>query len=198
MKSQEQIQPKFFLFENVQGLLPSKWFSDGEKGEIFRDVWEAFSTIEGYVAQPTLIHAYGFGVPQNRPRVMIMGVRETIAHDLGLQVTPFDPTTSATNFRKQLLNNKGLFPSWHGSTAPSVKEAISDLEFDDWTEDEQFHRSPPKSEFQRFMRKQLGKDPMKHKLTDHIVSNHSEKVRTRFQYMIDNQISNKMYTPSKI
>ena len=186
----ERIQPNFFLFENVQGLLPSRWFSDGQRGEIFRDVWEAFSSIEGYVAQPTLIHAYGFGVPQNRPRVMIMGVRKTIADDLGLSITPFDPTASASNFRNQLRNNRGLFPRWEGSTAPSIKDAISDLEYDDWTEDEIYHRFPPKSEFQRLMRKELGRYITKHKLTDHFVSNHSEKVRNRFQYMIDNNIPN--------
>ena len=54
----------------------------GQKGEIFRDVWDAFSNIDGYVAQPTLLHAYGFGVPQNRPRVMIMGVQEEFAERL--------------------------------------------------------------------------------------------------------------------
>ena len=48
----ERIQPRAFLFENVQG--PSKkWRYSGEKGEIFRDVWTAFSSIEGYVTQPT-------------------------------------------------------------------------------------------------------------------------------------------------
>jgi len=186
----ERIQPKAFLFENVQGLLSAKWFNNGESGEIFRDVWKAFSSIEGYVAQPTLIHAYGFGVPQNRPRVMIMGIRESIADELDLNITPFDPSTSASFFRNQLRNNGGLFPTWEGSIAPSVKDAISDLEYDDWTEDEIYHRNPPASKFQRLMRKKLGRNSSKHRLTDHFVSNHSEKVRNRFQYMIDNNISN--------
>ena len=76
IRATENLEPKVFLFENVEGILSGKWTSDGKKGEIFRDVWDAFSSIDGYVAQPTLLHAYGFGVPQNRPRVMIMGVQE--------------------------------------------------------------------------------------------------------------------------
>ena len=69
----KKLQPNVFLFENVVGILSGRWTEDGMPGEIFRDVWEGFSHIEGYVVQPTILHAYGFGVPQNRPRVMIMG-----------------------------------------------------------------------------------------------------------------------------
>ena len=185
----KRIRPKAFLFENVQGLLSSKWNSAGAKGEIFRDVWKSFSSIDGYVAQPTLIHAYCFGVPQNRPRVMIMGLRNDIYRSSGAQLAEFSPL-STSPFQTQLRNNGGLFPDANGSTAPGVKEAIGDLEYDDWTEEEDFHRLHPGSDFQKMMRSQLGPDPTRHPLTDHIVSNHSDKVRDRFQYMIDNQISN--------
>ena len=180
------IQPKVFLFENVQGLLSSKWNSSGTKGEIFRDVWKAFDSIEGYTSQPTLLHAYGFGVPQNRPRVMILGVRNDVLERSGITPVQFDSSKSSTSFLTQLRNNGGLFPKWEGSTAPGVKEAIGDLEYDDWSESEGIHRNPPSSEFQKQMRSGLRNN----ELTDHIVSNHSTKVRDRFQYMIDNQISN--------
>src|SRR3546814_2355441 len=33
-----RLRPRAFLFENVRGLLQSKWTSDGHKGEIWRDV----------------------------------------------------------------------------------------------------------------------------------------------------------------
>ena len=32
----ERIQPKFFLFENVQGLLPARWFNDGNSCKSYR------------------------------------------------------------------------------------------------------------------------------------------------------------------
>ena len=182
----ERVRPRAFLFENVQGLLSSKWNSSGERGEIFRDVWGAFSSIDGYTAQPTLLHAYGFGVPQNRPRVMIMGIRDDVLQRSGIQPSKFDPARKPSSFNAQLRNNGGLFPTWDGSTAPGVREAIGDLEYDDWTEDEGKHRNPAGSEFQVEMRSKLKND----ELTDHIVSNHSTRVRERFQYMIDNSVSN--------
>ena len=193
-----KIQPKAFLFENVQGLLSSKWTKKGVKGEIFRDVWKAFSSIQGYIAQPTLIHAYGFGVPQNRPRVMIMGVRQDILEKTKIVATEFDPTVSSDKFQKQLRNNGGLFPVWRGSTAPTIPDAISDLEYDDWKENETYHRLPPKSDFQKTMRRKLGRDFNKQRLTDHVVSNHSKKVRDRFQYMIDHSITNIRNLPDEM
>ena len=193
----ERIQPRAFLFENVQGLLSSKWNSSGEKGEIFRDVWGAFSSIEGYVAQPTLVHAYCFGVPQNRPRVMIMGIREDIIASSGMEATVFEPTPGKP-LQQVLRNNGGLFPLIEGSTAPGVKEAIGDLEYDDWTEEEDYHRNSPQSDFQRIMRSGLGDDHLRQTLTDHVVSNHSKRVRERFQFMIDNNVSNIRELPEEM
>jgi DNA (cytosine-5)-methyltransferase 1 len=185
-----KIQPNVFLFENVQGLLSSKWTNKGVKGEIFRDVWKAFSSIKGYVAQPTLIHAYGFGVPQNRPRVMIMGIKKEIVNRLNLIPSEFDSTVVSDKFQSQLRNNGGFFPKWSNNAVPSVFDAISDLEYSDWKEEEIYHRLPPNSQYQKMMRSKLGRVFKNQKLTDHIVSNHSEKVKNRFQYMIDNEISN--------
>ena len=107
-----------------------------------------------------------------------------------LVATEFDPTVSSDRFQKQLRNNGGFFPVWKGSTAPTIPEAISDLEYDDWKEDETYHRLPPKSDFQKAMRRKLGRVFKKQKITDHIVSNHSKRVRDRFQYMIDHSITN--------
>ena len=70
------LSPKAFLFENVKGILSGKWTKDGENGEIFWDVWDEFASIEGYTLQPALLKGYGFGVPQNRPRVMILGIKD--------------------------------------------------------------------------------------------------------------------------
>ena len=73
------------------------------RGEIFRDVWASFSGLKGYVAQPTLLHAYGFGVPQNRPRVMIIGVRRELLRGTKKKPAPFDPSNK--NYAAQLRGN---------------------------------------------------------------------------------------------
>jgi DNA (cytosine-5)-methyltransferase 1 len=172
----------------------------GKKGEIFRDVLAEFHAIRGYTAQPTLVHAYGFGVPQNRPRVMIMGVKNSILKKLKLKPTPFIPKilSKGKSYSPELRNNGGFFPTWEGSTAPNLVDVLSDLEFDDWSEDELYHRFPPHTDFQKLMRKELGSDVKKHSLTDHFVSNHSQKIIHRFQYMIDNGISNMRGLPEEM
>ena len=105
----EKLQPTVFLFENVVGILSGRWTEDGMPGEIFRDVWEGFSHIEGYDVQPTILHAYGFGVPQNRPRVMIMGVKKFL---VGETVIEFD----VDRVRKYGgCEQWGLFPTWDES-----------------------------------------------------------------------------------
>ncbi len=73
-----RIRPKIFLFENVRGLLSSRWTNDGEKGEIFRDVLKTFRDIGAYHVRYKLVHAKDYGVPQNRPRVLIVGLRKDI------------------------------------------------------------------------------------------------------------------------
>ncbi|EAW41501.1 putative cytosine-specific methyltransferase [marine gamma proteobacterium HTCC2080] len=71
----EFFRPKIFLFENVKGLLSSKWTDEGAKGEIWQDVWNRFNAIEGYTIHWQLVSAKDYGVPQNRPRVLLVGIR---------------------------------------------------------------------------------------------------------------------------
>ena len=73
-----KIRPKIFLFENVRGLLSAKWTDDGKKGEIFQDVLKTFREIGAYYVRFKLVHAKDYGVPQNRPRILIVGLRKDI------------------------------------------------------------------------------------------------------------------------
>ena len=89
------LRPKLFVFENVKGLLSSKWTADGEKGEIWADVRRTFESIDGYQVRWALVQAKSYGVPQNRPRVLLVGVRD----DLGWVPEPrrgrrWPPTTT--------------------------------------------------------------------------------------------------------
>ena len=73
-----QIRPKIFLFENVRGLLSSRWTKSGEKGEIWEDVKFTFGTIPGYSIRHKLVYAKDYGVPQNRPRILLVGIRDDL------------------------------------------------------------------------------------------------------------------------
>ena len=71
------LRPRVFLFENVRGLLNSKWTKDSE-ALIWPDVLAEFRSIPGYEVRWKLVHARDYGVPQNRPRVLMVGIRKDI------------------------------------------------------------------------------------------------------------------------
>jgi DNA (cytosine-5)-methyltransferase 1 len=65
----ERIRPKFFVIENVQGMLTLA-------GGAFRDdVVERFSSL-GYTVSYSILNAKDFGIPQHRKRVFFVGVLE--------------------------------------------------------------------------------------------------------------------------
>lgn len=66
-----QVQPKFFVMENVKGML-----SLG-KGEVFEQIKQDFEAA-GYRVFVKLLNSRDFGVPQIRERVFLVGVREDI------------------------------------------------------------------------------------------------------------------------
>lgn len=64
-------QPKFFLAENVKGILSL------DKGKVFEMIMRDFSSLN-YQVQFRLLNAANYGVPQTRERVIIVGVRNDI------------------------------------------------------------------------------------------------------------------------
>ena len=73
-----KLNPKIFLFENVRGLLSARWNSNGNKGEIWDDVIKTFDALKNYDTSWSLVKAKDYGVPQNRPRVLFVGVRNDV------------------------------------------------------------------------------------------------------------------------
>src|SRR5690606_39619672 len=107
----KKVQPRMFLFENGKGLMTGRRTADGEKGENWRDVLKAFQRNKGYTVPATLVQAKDSGVPQNRPRVLIAGIR----NDLG-----WTPTSQS-----QDAVISGLLPE--GKTAPpSLSDVFGD------------------------------------------------------------------------
>nr|P00476.1 RecName: Full=Orphan methyltransferase M.SPRI; Short=M.SPRI; AltName: Full=Cytosine-specific methyltransferase SPRI; AltName: Full=Modification methylase SPRI [Bacillus phage SPR]prf//1010250A methyltransferase [Bacillus phage SPR] len=64
-------QPKFFVFENVKGLI------NHDKGNTLNVMAEAFSEV-GYRIDLELLNSKFFNVPQNRERLYIIGIREDL------------------------------------------------------------------------------------------------------------------------
>jgi DNA (cytosine-5)-methyltransferase 1 len=74
VKILETKQPKFFIAENVKGLMTL------QKGEILKKVISEFRAV-GYDVKYKLLLASNFGIPQKRERLFIIGVRNDIELD---------------------------------------------------------------------------------------------------------------------
>jgi len=72
VRAVKELQPKFFLAENVKGIL-----SLG-KGEVFQHILKDFAEA-GYICKYALVNAANYGVPQNRQRVLILGIRKDLS-----------------------------------------------------------------------------------------------------------------------
>ena len=71
----EKYRPKAFLLENVRGL----YTHDG--GRTFKTIMDKLHGL-GYGTYDLLQNSSNFGVPQNRPRVIILGVKNTSRYNL--------------------------------------------------------------------------------------------------------------------
>lgn len=109
-----RLEPRAFLFENVRGLLNSKWTSDGQKGEIWQAVHATFKGLGKYRVAFRLVYAKDYGVPQNRPRVLMIGIRKDVQSPL--------VNDSASDDALE----RGFLPKPTGG-APSLEELLGDL-----------------------------------------------------------------------
>lgn len=175
------IAPKIFLFENVRGLLNSKWTPDGENGEIWQDVRHTFEKITvkingtnyKYTIGWQLVFAKDYGVPQNRPRVIMIGIRGDL---------PFVPNP---NFQ-----HKGLLPTIT-SGAPDLVDLLSDLSDPKWKPGAMMdsYKKDASTPIQKSLRTRPDGSFMKKGdlITDHEYSNHSYDIVRKFRYMIKNK-----------
>lgn len=175
------VRPRMFLFENVRGLMVSRWTPEGNKGEIFEEVLKTLCSIKGYQVRWQLVYAKDYGIPQNRPRLLIVGVRDDVA---SLPPAKYDdaknPVMSAVN--------DGVLPEGVGK-APDLVEVFGDLVDSEYLGKKFTARYPngAKTTFQKEMRTSLeGKIYRKgDSVTEQEYSQHAEKIREKFQYMID-------------
>ena len=165
----EHFNPKAFVFENVRGLLSARWTKNGVKGEIFKDVLKQFSKLKNYNYDYSLVQSKDYGVPQNRPRVLVIGIRKDI---------------------KSKINKEDLFPN-KDKSYPHLEELFSDLIDKNYNKDfvTNSYLSDPKTKIQRTLRTRKNKNSFLSKgdkLTDQEYSNHSPNIVKKFRSMLDN------------
>ncbi|WP_162931848.1 DNA cytosine methyltransferase [Sulfitobacter sp. D7] len=106
------LRPKYFVMENVPGMLSA------EKGKWVQTLISQLEA-DGYnIADPKILNATEFGVPQERRRVFLLGTRKDIYSHLDVPT----PTHWSPRKRKGLIN----IPEGREKFV-SVQEAISDL-----------------------------------------------------------------------
>ena len=185
----DNLRPRIFLFENVRGLLNSKWERDGID-KIWPDVLKAFKNIPGYVVKWDLIFAKDYGVAQNRPRVLLVGIREDLANSSSV----IDTKSSSESALEC-----GFLPKPSGIEPPDLEDLLGDLIDDNIIENLKNADYPsgnfetteypikPFSNIQKKMRtlpKSLGLKKIT--LTDHLYSKHKKNIIDKFQLMLSN------------
>jgi DNA (cytosine-5)-methyltransferase 1 len=183
-----RLRPRIFLFENVRGILTSKWTRDGND-LIWPDVLGEFRSIPGYHVRYKLVRASDYGVPQNRPRVLLVGIR----HDVAAASSMVDPRADEKDAVKC-----GFLPAGEPSEAPGLEELLSDLvdpaaeraletqEFPSGKFETTRYPRKPQTKIQELLRA----PPPAHEhrageLTDHEYSRHARRIVDKFTHMIE-------------
>lgn len=192
----KEFQPKLFLFENVKGLLSAKWTRADTQPNIWKQVFETYTEeLSNYTVRWELVRAKDYGVPQNRPRVLMVGIRKDVLKKAGLPST----RQEASTYDKASAVLHGLLPSPQKGNYPHPKELLEDLldpEISEYLENVRLGKGPypdtfdtkdypsaydPKSKIHRYFRRQNGK---KHKeLTQQTYSKHKRTVLEKFYAM---------------
>lgn len=200
-----QIHPKAVIIENVSGMQQN--FKKHNQKSPFEELRIALSeTGPGYFVQPVLLNSMHFGVPQHRPRVMLLGIRKDIGDALGLRVydetwkSDYDQVGSISFPKKPDLAPKTTHFGQHILT---VRDALWDLDAKGYKcaySDKKYLKDI--NLFAREMRGDTSwmpaqiKKATKHQgLPNHNLRNHAEHIELRFrlyQYLRDQGISSKV------
>ena len=116
------LKPNIFIFENVVGILSM------DNGKLFTKIQNEFKQL-GYELKYKILNAADFGVPQQRERVLIVGVK-------GVNNFIYPTPTHGKNLKPYV----------------TVKDAINDLPILSSGEMSKQYRTDPINEFQNFVR----------------------------------------------
>ncbi len=105
----KRYKPRYFVFENVLGLLSAK---DEDGSYHFANMRNLFANC-GYKTDFKVLNAFDFGVLQNRRRVILIGCREKTREEY-----PEIPRTSITTTIAELLSDLPTIHAGEGTVTP--------------------------------------------------------------------------------
>lgn len=150
----KHFKPDFFVMENVPGLLSMKT----KKGEWVRDVILSEFKEAGYNVDYHTVNAAEFGVPQNRNRVVFIGVRKDLNYEFD-KITP-----------------RGFC---FGEDQITIEEAIMDLPQIESGQGCEFaeYNKEPETDYEKWARE--GSDGV----YNHIAMRHTKRLIERFSHI---------------
>lgn len=179
------VRPKIILFENVKGFT-LKFNKNKTKGRIYSNFVANKLILLGYDVQGELVDFSRYGIPQNRTRFILVGIRKDIVTKN--KILPKAFFQLLTLQKEQFLTNKNL------PFSPNLGNAISDLLKSNGLEStpdrKNFYSgkySEPKSKYQKYLRKEC-ELPLP---DSHSFANHRTEIKKRFRVFLNKQDSNK-------
>lgn len=192
------LRPRIFLFENVRGLLSAKWMSQNKidlLGEsclspIWPDVLESFQSIPFYSVKWSLVYSKDYGVPQRRPRLLLVGIRNDVAKNSSIINVSPDMEDAVSS---------GFLPDPIPDSYPNLGELLNDLidpDIDSLLKSGNYPPGPlestsypskPQTDIQaQFRQTRTGKLLDDTSLTEQLYSKHKTHIVEKFLFMIKN------------
>lgn len=152
------LEPKIFLFENVSGLTSMKG------GKVLKAIIQHFEDL-GYICQWKILNASDYGVPQSRPRFILIGTQPSVNFT-------FPSRTHASVLEQTSLFDSELLPKL------TVWDAIADLPEigQGQGEEEMYHEGNYENEYQ--MARRGRRTPGL--IYNHRATRHSDKIQNRY------------------
>lgn len=96
----KEVNPKVFIYENVRGL------TTHDHGKTWKIIKSIFNSLNYTITEPKILNAADYGIPQNRRRVFVVGIRNDVKVNKQFQYP--DPIELKYNM-KQFLESRCEF-----------------------------------------------------------------------------------------
>jgi DNA (cytosine-5)-methyltransferase 1 len=97
-----EVQPKAFIFENVRGML------NHDKGKTWETVKNTFEELNYkiYIRKNPILNAKDYGIPQNRPRLFVIGIRNDLDTKEFIFPNEVDLSTTVKDYLDKNVDSK--------------------------------------------------------------------------------------------